>query len=199
MSNVGKWAPWYEGARWQLPYADTVTYGMAADFLAGLPVEDWGCGYAFFKRLHLGPYVGVDGTANQFVDVVDDLETRVSETPGLLLRHVLEHNPRWPLVLQNAIRSASRRLVIVTFTPDSEDGARIGWTDELGVPDIAIPHRAVDYALAGGDVTRWPDLPSGWESDPWRHEASGWDVETVTLQTPTAYGVETIWRASRWP
>lgn len=170
MSNLGKWAPWY-GAGTVVSYGDTVTYGMAAEFLSGLAVEDWGCGCAAFKSRHDGPYTGVDGTPG-WADVIADLETYTSSTPGLLLRHVLEHNTGWRKVLRNAVKSATERLVIVTFIPDG-DGSQVGWTDELGVPDIAVPHAAIGRAL------------------------KGWTVQRDTLATPTAFGTETIWRARR--
>lgn len=169
-SNVGKWAPWYDRGQ-PVSYGDTETYAMAADWLRGLAVEDWGCGCVRFRDLHDGPYLGVDGTAG-WCDVVDDLVTRTSVTPGLLLRHVLEHNPDWRRVLRNAVASAKQRIVIVTFIPDG-DGSQVGWTDELGVPDIAIPHTAIDRALRG------------------------WTVRKDTLTTATAFGTETIWRAAR--
>jgi len=170
VSNVGRWTPWYAGATEQTAYADTATYAMAAEFLDGLAVEDWGCGLGWFARYHRGPYLGVDGTASPWCDEVDDLVTRRSDTPGLLLRHVLEHNVDWRAVLGNAVASATKRLVIVTFIP-SGDGEQVGFTPELGVPDIAVPHAAIDEALAGHRVDR------------------------CTLATATYYGTETIWRA----
>ena len=39
-----------------------VVFRLAADFLDGLAVEDWGCGFATFRSFHRGPYTGVDGT-----------------------------------------------------------------------------------------------------------------------------------------
>lgn len=170
MSNLGKWAPWYDRGV-VVSYGETPTYAMAAEWLRGLPVEDWGCGCAAFRAHHDGPYVGVDGTPG-WCDVVDDLSARRSSTPGLMLRHVLEHNADWPAVLANAVASARQRLVIVTFVP-SGAGEQVGWTDELGVPDIAVPHDAVDAALAGWEFTR------------------------ETLATATAFGTETVWLARR--
>lgn len=52
MSNLDRWAPWYDGATEQLPYSgDEVAYLAAADWLEGLAVEDWGCGYATILRV----------------------------------------------------------------------------------------------------------------------------------------------------
>lgn len=170
LSGAGRWAPWYATGR-PVSYGETVTYQMAADWLAGLAVEDWGCGCAAFRGFHDGPYLGVDGTPG-WADEVVDLVTRRSETPGLLLRHVLEHNEEWPAILANATASASERIVVVTFVPDG-DGQRVGWCEELGVPDIAVPHSAIDAALADWQVERW------------------------TGATATAYGSESAWLARR--
>jgi len=178
VSNVGRWAPWYST---MTPADAAAMYGqdsgkvfaLAADFLDGLAVEDWGCGFATYRDFHRGPYHGVDGTPG-FCDVVDDLATRRSDTPGLLMRAVLEHNEDWSAVLANAVASARERLVLATFIPDpGKDPVRVGFTEQLGVPDIAIPHAAIRKALRR------------------------WTVETVEVDSATAYGPETVWLARR--
>lgn len=178
MSNVGRWAPWYStltSAAAPALYGQDAArvFTIAADFLDGLATEDWGCGFASYRAFHRGPYLGVDGTPG-WCDVVDDLVTRATSTPGLLMRAVLEHNDEWRALLANAVRSAAERLVVVTFIPDpGRDPVQVGFTPELGVPDIAIPHAAIQRAL------------------------KGWTVETVEVDTATAYGGETVWLASR--
>lgn len=172
MSNLGKWAPWYDAGE-PVDYGQSESYRIAADFLDGMSVEDWGCGCAAFKAYHRGPYLGVDGTASKWCDVVDDLATRETSTPGLLLRHVLEHNVGWREVLDNACRSATERLVIVSFIPDGK-GEQVGYTAELDVPDIAVPHDVVDEALT----------------------YMGWTFERRTIDSPrTAFRTETLWLA----
>ena len=37
--------------------------------------------------------------------------------PGILLRHVLEHNYKWPVILQNALEDFTVRMVIVLHIP----------------------------------------------------------------------------------
>lgn len=139
MGNAGRWGKWYADGAPQ-PYADETTYRIAEQWLAGLDVEDWGCGYGWFRHHHRGGYLGVDGTAG-FADVVADLTEYRSETPGLLLRHVLEHDTDWPKILDNAAASATEVLVVVVFTPKSDVCEQVGWTDDLGVPDLTIPHQ----------------------------------------------------------
>ena len=87
---LGRWAPWYSRGHRQ-SYGPTNTYYVAQEWLAGLSVEDWGCGYARFKEFHKGPYKGVDGTAG-WADHIADLTTYRSDVEGILLRHVLDHN-----------------------------------------------------------------------------------------------------------
>ena len=175
MSNVGKWAQWYDGKTEPIPYGDTPTYQIAAMFLSGIAVEDWGCGYAWFKGVHNGPYWGVDGTRTPFCDEHDDLAKRRSQTPSVLLRHVLEHNAEWRDILANALASAEQRIVIIVFTPDGK-GEPCGYTEGLDIYDYAIPHVAIDDALRDAGFTI---------------------SERMVLHTPTQYGIETVWLAQR--
>ena len=177
-SNINKWAPWYADADEPRAYSGTddeekLTYHLAADWLRGIAVEDWGCGLGWFKLIHHGPYVGVDGTNSQFCDIHADLVTYRSTTPGLLLRHVLEHNHEWRQVIDNAVASAVERMCIVLFTPTAETTHVIA--DDvggLGVPDISFRLDDVTERLAGY-----------------------WSVEQI--ETNTAYGVETVIRVQR--
>ena len=141
MSNLGKWSPWYSQPGPPQPYGGTTTYTVAEQWLAGLDTEDWGCGYGWFKTVHRGGYLGVDGTPGH-ADVVADLVTYRSETPGLLIRHVLDHEPRWQDVLANAVASCTDTLVLVLFVPPRDDDTvmQVGWDTTIGVPDLALPH-----------------------------------------------------------
>lgn len=172
-SMLNRWAPWYSTGQ-RRPYGPTYTYLLAEEWLAGLHVEDWGCGYARFKDFHKGGYVGVDGTAG-WADHVADLTTHRNPTEGLLLRHVLEHNHDWRAILRNAIASFTKRMVLVIFTPDS--GIRnsekvLAHVSALGVDDLALPHWTIE------------------------HEFLVQPCEVVTkthLPTATGYSGETIW------
>jgi hypothetical protein len=152
-------------------------YDIGAGFLHGLAVEDWGCGLGWYRTVHTGPYLGIDGTASRWADVVDDLATRRSSTPGLWLRGVLEHNVEWRAILANAVASATERLAISVFTPEG-DGRQIGWTEQLGVPDLALPWQDIDDALT----------------------AAGWTFERRTVPAPASYyRFEEMWLAQRAP
>jgi hypothetical protein len=173
-SNLNRWDPWYRAGDGQQAYADTATYGLAAAWLDGLDVEDWGCGLGWFRRFHRGGYLGVDGTRSRWCDVHADLAAYRSMSEGVLLRHVLEHDPRWRDVLDNAVASTQRRLCVVLFTPP-QDETRVLAEDVggLGVPDIG-------FRLA--DVTD--------RLDGLRHTVE-------TLETDSGYGQETVIRAER--
>jgi hypothetical protein len=101
---------------------ETATYQMAAAFLADVDtVEDWGCGAGGFKRFCLAPtYRGIDGSRTPHADEIVDLCAYRSTAEGILLRHVLEHNPRWLTMLDNALASFTRKLCLILFTPLSQ-------------------------------------------------------------------------------
>jgi hypothetical protein len=125
LSRAGLWDEWYrrQGKRnhrkW---YGDPTSMKLAAAFLSVpevITVEDWGCGFGGFSEL-LGThqkYIGVDGSIAPGASVHADLAEYRSDPDGLLLRHVIEHNPEWKLVLDNALASFQKRMVLVIFTP----------------------------------------------------------------------------------
>jgi hypothetical protein len=129
-TNLGKWdrvlterpvrmlGGRYDGPQ---PIALTETYRLGADWLAGCAsVEDWGCGLGWMRTLVApGRYRGIDGSRTPFADEVRDLVEYRSCTPGLFMRHVLEHNHAWAAILDNAVASFTQRMVLVLFTPMS--------------------------------------------------------------------------------
>jgi hypothetical protein len=163
----GKWDKFYEGATESRSYGDSMTYILGAEFLRGLHVEDWGCGLGWFKQFHQGEYVGVDGSHSKFAQVIADLTDVASETDGLFMRHVLEHNHEWKKVLRNALQSFKKRMVLVTFTPFSDETHCI----QESVPGIP------DYSF------RKEDLLELIEPYLQREEA---------LRTKTQYGIEHV-------
>jgi hypothetical protein len=169
---MGRWDEVYRRSPQPLPSGDVQTYRKAAAFLQGLEtVEDWGCGRGWLK--HYLPssvrYTGVDGSATSAADVVADLTRYTSSADGVVLRHVLEHNPNWAAILANALRSFRRRLVLVLFTPFVETTGIVGRHAALGVVDLAFARS--DLAARFGNV-RW--------------------TSEEGLATATQYGVEHI-------
>jgi hypothetical protein len=156
------------------PYADTATYQLGADWLAPCElVADWGCGKGWFRQFVKGDYLGIDGSQSPFADVIADLADYRSETPGVFLRHVLEHDLRWPLILANAVASFTQRLVLVLFTPLADETHDMEWEPDPGVPNLS-------FALA--------DLLPHFAGCQWRYEI---------LATPSKYGLETIFYLER--
>lgn len=173
----GRWDSVHQGQE-PAPYGDTTTYELATDWLKDCDlVEDWGCGLGWARRyFEPGQYRGLDGSQSPAVDEIVDLCIYRSQVPGLLLRHVLEHNFAWEQVLDNALASFTRRMVLILFTPMMEETQTIAWNREQGVPDIAF--RAKDLE------DRFDDLD--------------WACED--LQTKTQYLVERIYYLEhRWP
>ena len=126
MSNIGRWDQYYIGKTKDdlLMYSnnDDTTYRKGYEWLRYCgTIQDWGCGYGFFKTLCKdNVYIGLDGSCapNAYMQV--DLATYRSCTPGIFMRHVLEHNEEWEQVLRNALSSFYDRMVLVLFTPFSD-------------------------------------------------------------------------------
>jgi len=139
-------------------------------------IEDWGCGPGFFAALcRAGQCVGIDGSRTPAASIVADLAHYRSSVDGIFIRHVLEHNYCWREILRNALGSFRRRMVLVLFTPFADEVTEIGYSKELGVPDLSLVQSEIEQELAAFGVE-------------WRMES---------LQTNTQYGVEHIfyiWR-----
>jgi hypothetical protein len=182
-SNLNKWDNWYKELGTtpsSYKYSETETYRIAADFLKGLEtVEDWGVGGGGFLN-HLPTAIGVDGSDTPFAEKkFVDLCNYTTLANGIHLRHVLEHNYNWQKVLKNALYSAVNKVVVTLFIPLSE-----GKTKELNhnlkhgvdVPDLSISKKQFNDILESFS----PKL-----------------VEVQTLQTPTAYGVEIVYKITK--
>jgi hypothetical protein len=139
-SNAGTWGRWYSGLEQVEPYGDTATYQAGADWLAPCAlVEDWGCGKGWLRNFIAAErYRGIDGSASPFADEIADLTQHRSQVPGLFMRHVLEHNPEWSSVLDNALASFTERMALILFTPLVEQTRDIQWEDDPGVPNLAF-------------------------------------------------------------
>ena len=159
-SNVGKWDGWYSNLAAPIFYGDATTYVAAAAFLADVSeVEDWGCGGGGFRQFCLSRYVGIDGSNTPFADKKVDLCTYRSTAPGILLRHVLEHNYAWEPILDGAVASFQRKLCVILFTPFAEQTKEIAHNRSLGVdvPDIAFSRHDVERHFDG---LTWKLLPN---------------------------------------
>lgn len=140
--------PWDYSATEPFPYDDERAYREGMPLLADCEtVEDWGCGTAWAKRYREGAYVGVD-MAPGYADVVADLRTYRSDVDGIFMRSVLEHNHDWRAILDNALASARKRLVLVLFTPMQPATVNIIDTPN-GIPNIGFA--AEDIESAFGD------------------------------------------------
>lgn len=121
---------------------DTLTYEKAIAWLDGFGlIEDWGCGTARAKGfVKYGPYRGVDGSP-PYADVIADLREYRSDAPCIVMRHVLDHNAEWRLVLANALASFQVRMVLVLFVPMGTVTREIARSKEskwweAGIPDM---------------------------------------------------------------
>lgn len=133
-------------------YGDDVTYEKAMTFLEDCPlVEDWGCGFGYAKKFCKTTYCGIDGSKGPETDIVADLREYKSEADGILLRHVLEHNIDWKKILDNAIASFKKKLVIILFTPFSDKTKKIA-TNGNNIPDLSFRKEEITDLLKGFTV-----------------------------------------------
>lgn len=160
-SNAGLWAPWYAGLPADAaprPYGASETYQMGADWLKGCTtVQDWGCGFGWARQFYRpDQYLGVDGTASPFADVVVDLaglrpvdRTNLLPMPeGIFMRGVIEHDYNWATILGNAYRWFERRMCLVLFTPIALHGpVELDFVNEIGVPDLSFSMRNITGPL----------------------------------------------------
>ena len=167
---MGLWN--YDGIPVPQRYGDETTYRLGFAMLDGCAtVEDWGCGTAYGRRFCTGAYKGIDGSPSQFTGTVADLREYRSEADGIFLRHVLEHNEDWALILAGAVASFRRRLVVIIFTPFGDE------TRVLGAPS-PIP----DISFRKADLTAL--------MEPFL-------VAEKPVETGTWYGAETIFLCER--
>ena len=138
MSNKGKWNAAYSGLSNPEPYGDTKSYELAETWLSKRAIEDWGCGKGWFKTIHQGKYIGVDGSQTPFADKVEELTRYTSKVNSIVLRHVLEHDKNWEKIWENALISAEERIALILFTPISAGETLLNSSDtKIGVPDLS--------------------------------------------------------------
>jgi tetratricopeptide (TPR) repeat protein len=176
VTNLGRWDAWYAKEQESKAYGDDKTYALGSVWLCDLEVEDWGCGLGWFAR-HVGAngprsVLGIDGSHSNYATVVEDLIQRQSQPEGVFLRHVLEHDRQWPVILRNAVASFRKRMVLVIFTPWNENGTEV--LGETVMPDgFAVPTLSF----------RRKDLVD---------EFASFLVREETVSTDTQYGIEHV-------
>jgi hypothetical protein len=136
-------------------------------------IEDWGCGMAWGRRfVPKGKYKGIDGSpaAAKYADLIVDLRDHKTVVDGIFMRHILEHNWDWNVILGNAVGSFRKRFVLVLFTPFSD------------VTRALNPYGLIDLSFAEDDITRF---------------FRGCSYTVETLRTDTQFGVEHIFYVER--
>lgn len=151
MSNIGRWDRYY--TNWAKerthPFGCDTTYRKGYEFLKGCSkIEDWGCGYGFF-RTFCAPeqYRGLDCSCTPHADEQVDFVTYRSSVPGIFMRHVLEHNPDWKTVFANALNSFQHRMVLVLFTPLVEETVQLLWDKDCGNPTYSFDFREIEAVI----------------------------------------------------
>lgn len=114
----------WDYTRYDRPYAfgDETTYQLGMAWLSDCKtVEDWGAGMAFARKFVVPgqEYTAIDGhhTSDRFVDHIADLREWQSRPDGIFMRHILEHNRDWRVILDNALESFQQKMALIMFTP----------------------------------------------------------------------------------
>lgn len=175
-TNLNKWDDFYKDLDAPDHYGDTPTYEMGIDFLSSCSdVEDWGCGKGWFKHLVKGrfPVTALDGSETPFADKVVDLEEYRSKASGIFMRHVIEHNYKWDVVLENALASFRSKMFLAIFTPmnNGDEAEELAFVPVYNVPDMSLPTKVVEFMIR-------------------KHGAS---FTKDVLKSESAYGLETIY------
>jgi hypothetical protein len=171
-------ADYWDGgyAQWPapVPYGSEETYAECVGWLAQVcrSIEDWGAGPAWARRFvpEGVSYLPVDFSAQAcrpgWSQVCADLATYRSTKPdGILMRHVLEHDPAWRAVLDNALDSFGKRMCVVVHTPLAEgatvalEGGPPGWSFSFAREDLTVmmggllvdDHHVVSQTAFGGE------------------------------------------------
>jgi hypothetical protein len=185
---MDKWNDWYKNVTTNdigsFRYGDTETYMLGYNFLKDCnKIEDWGCGTGGFKRYIKNEdnitYVGIDGSNTPFANIKADLLTYISNTEGIYMRHILEHNYEWEKILHNACKSFTKKMCLVLFTPLVSD----------------CSSREIAHNLRHGvDV---PDL--SFNADVLCNIFNLYNIKytKTNLHTNTGYGEETIFYLSK--
>lgn len=156
---MGRWDQFHDG-RPPAPYADTETYALGAAWLRDCAmVEDWGCGLGWARQFFRpGQYVGIDESQSPAVNRMVDLSVYRSCVDGIFMRHVLEHNENWQLILHNAVTSFTQRMALILFTPMDAVTRQIAWNPGYEVPDIAFAPADLESRFGRGVSFRVEDL-----------------------------------------
>ena len=146
---MDKWNNWYKDINVEdigsFRYGDTITYELGYNFLKDCnKIEDWGCGIGGFKRFIKTEdnieYVGVDGSITPFANIKAYLTTYNSNTDGIFMRHILEHNYEWKKILNNACSSFNKKMCLILFTNFTDNTKEIAHNLKHGVdvPDLSF-------------------------------------------------------------
>lgn len=149
---IGLWDTFYKQVDYPMAYGPADTYRVAADFLSDVEyVEDWGCGKGYFKTVSKVPVIGVDGSGQP--DIKVDLTNYRSAAPGILLRHVLDHNWDWDIILNNALESFTKKLVVILYLKPYSSTIPVDIVD-LGdgpIPCLRLNERDLEQELGNFD------------------------------------------------
>ena len=147
MDKWNEWNEWFTSRN-----GGGFTYESGHTFLQTCDkIEIWGC-------------LGVDGNKT-------DLTKYISHVDGIYMRHVLEHNDEWKLILENACKSFLKKMCLVLCTPFSGgNGTKDIACRGNGPPDLSFDKNELEYEFEKYHIHH----------------------ELITMNTETGYGIEHV-------
>ena len=138
-------------------YGTETTYEKAGEWLSGMLVEDWGCGYCFARK-YMQSYRGID-VGCPLADKNINLSDYNSSVDGILIRHVLEHDYGWRNIIKNAVGSFHKRLCVVFFIPPNEKEDSLHSVEAaIDCPVLSISKSDFESILTAGGCTFTSEL-----------------------------------------
>lgn len=139
MSNVGRWSGWATWAPTRLGGVES--YQKMVEWLDGHgDIADWGGGTGFAQQfVTKSAYRVIDGSLSQSNHVLIDLTSCNIPSDCIMMRHVLEHDYKWHLILLNFMRSFRKRAVLAIGTPLESGPTVLDHTEQVFFGSVGLP------------------------------------------------------------
>ena len=142
---MGKWDEYFLNRNYPFSLGSELTYKIGMSFLEDCDiVEDWGCANGYAKQFCKSPtYIGLDGSKNICSNNLVDLRYYSSNVNGIFIRHVLEHNAEWQLILENVLKSFTKKASLIFGGP---------WKEITHIKDIIADREIVNMGFRKNDI-----------------------------------------------
>lgn len=146
---TGKWNVIYQKCITPINLGSEQTYKVGMEFLNDCnEVEDWGGGTGYAKKYCLSPrYEIIDGSLSKNNNIIQDLRNYKSKTEGIFMRHVLDHNPEWKLILNNALNSFTKKFCLIIGGKFRDETKIVNIIQDRGISNIEFKRSDIEQEL----------------------------------------------------